>query len=189
MLQGFTKVLAEASPPPATMLVPPSAFHALYEERPSEAVCVGIRTLSERDAAYCRGEAIKKARAFHGNDDADELVDTFNAWMMMYAVVRGVCDPNDVREPWDVWGLFGDERIDTILSTEGVKMIYDEVERVRIATSPVRPMADDEDIARLCKLAPTALLAMPSWQAGRARRLLAFVLEECEAAAAKPSKV
>lgn len=184
MLHGFSKVLAEATPPPATMLVQPSAFHALFEERPTEAVCVGLRALSERDSAYCRGEAYKKALAFHSPDDTDGMIETYNAWAMMYAIVRSVCDPNDIREPWDVWGIFGDERIDSILTIEGVKAIYDEVERVRIATSPVRPMADDDDIARLATLAPTALQAIPTWQAGRARRLLAFVLEEVETATA-----
>jgi hypothetical protein len=81
---------------------------------------------------------------------------------------------------WGRWG--GDELVRDALTPEGVKLIWDALERTTIETSPTSALATDEEVAELVVKAPRALAEMPPWQAQRVRRLLRFCLEEMSAA-------
>lgn len=180
-LRGFDKVLAENRSPPAVERIPMSSFHP--SANAASDMMIGVRPLSDADMTYCRGEALRAAVAWvqeRGELASEVRAETYNDILMQLAVARGSCDPNDVNAPFEVWGVSGQEPgvVGSYLTSHGVKLVFDAIERVTIATSPVRPEIEDDQIQELAAKAASALAAMPSWQAARARRLLAFVHDE-----------
>jgi hypothetical protein len=186
-MPAFSKIEKETRKPPAMVQVPASAWAPSWKDAPLDPVLVGLRPLSEQDLVFCNGEAVKHAFRFYPTS-LDEGVATardaaYHDLQMRLAVSRATCDPNDVTQPWEVWGRHGgDELVREVLTTEGVKFLWDHLERVTIETSPVEPQATDEDIQELLKKAPGALAAMPHWRAARVRRLLHFCLNQTLAA-------
>lgn len=174
----FSKVEKESRKPPAMIVVPATAFAPTWRDNPEGDVLVGLRPLSEADLIFCNGEAVKLALQFYpvGLAGAEGPRNTaYHDAQMRYVVSRGTCDPNDVTQPWEHWGKWGgDEIIREALTMNGLKLLWDAIERVTIETSPVEPLATDEDIQELLTKAPVALAAMPTWQAARVRRLLHF---------------
>ena len=196
-MSAFRKPSADASFAPAeTLLVPTGRvdertrrrveyWSPSWGARPTEDVCCGIRPLSGADDDYCRLNAAKTAWRLFPGEPADrfqiERVDAFNDALMRIAITRGTCDANDARKAWDVWGGAPDDVVGRALTREGVKAIYDAIERITLALSPVRPKASDEECARLFSILRERLASMPTARADRARRLLGFLLDECDA--------
>ena len=154
-----------------------------WEPRPVEEVCCGVRPLTGLDDDYIRESAARHAwKTLPGRLDDEHHVartDVYNDELMRLAVARATCDPNDATRPWDVWQGPSEEMVRVALTREGVKALYDAIERVSISLSPVRPEADDEDVYELADLvAAGALDRMPTARASRARRLALFLLEE-----------
>lgn len=156
-----------------------------WAARPLEEVCCGVRPLSGADDDYVRAAAASTAwKAFPGEfGDKDHVlrVDVFNDALMRVAITRATCDANDVRRPWDIWGGAPDDVIKVALTRDGVKALYDAIERVSLSLSPVAPRATDEEIDSLFLCLKSRLEIMPKARADRARRLLRFLLDECAA--------
>lgn len=158
-------------------------FSAKWRNRPTDDVCVGVRPLSSADDDYCRSEAARIAwRTLPGkpNDEHhDQRIDVFNDAVMRVAISRAVCDPNDALRPAEIWQGAPEEVVGIALTREGVKAIYDAIERITIALSPVRRAAVDEEIELLFAIFLDRLARMPEARAARARRLAGFLLDEC----------
>lgn len=180
----FSTIERASRKPPAMVQVQPVVWAPTWKDAPEEPVMVGLRPLSEADLVFCNGEAVKLAIQFYPLATDAAAVEArdraYNEALMRLAVSRGTCDPNDVTQPWEFWGKYGgDEVVRDALTTNGLKMLWDALERVTIETSAVEPEATDQDIIELLTKAPKALAAMPTWQAARTRRLLHFLLNQC----------
>lgn len=193
----FAQLADRRTPPPGTVVVPPSAWAMTWDERPREDVVVGIRPLSESDLVFCRTEAMRLVTGWYDDrlvdaapDGEYERVLAYNDALMRLAVARGTCDPNDAALPWDVWGKHGgDDRVREALTPEGTKMLWDALERTTLSVSPVGAQATDEEIEELSEKAARSLAKMPRWQAQRVRRLLRWCLDECLDALGEPPAV
>jgi hypothetical protein len=181
-MSGFRSLpqITEPLVPAGLMSVSPDSFAFTWKTRPKDPVFVGLRPLAKTDLDFCRSEALRKAVNAHPHqNDQTNRMDSFNDWLMALAVVRGTCDPNDARKGWEMWFGAGEDNVSSMLTREGVKALYDAVERVTIQCSPVRAQITDEEFDELSTIALMTLDRMPAPRSARVRRLLAFVLEEC----------
>lgn len=181
-MMAFKPLAMESAPmpPPATMVLSPDAFHALWKRRPETAVTVGLRPLAMVDIRFARAEGYRKAIGAHP-DEGDVLnrVDAFNDWVMMLAVSRGTCDAADMRKSWSHWLGAAELNVDAMLTREAVKALYDAIERVQLSCSPVQAKIGPEGFDELVGLVPLMAERMPGARFARLQRLLGFVLEEC----------
>ena len=168
---------------PETLVLSSNHFSPKWRSRPTDNVAVGIRPLSSADDDYCRSEAARIAwRTLPGRPDDEhheQRIDVFNDAVMRIAIARAVCDPNDATRPAEIWQGVPEETVGIALTREGVKAIYDAIERVTIALSPVRREATDEEIELLAAIVHDRLSRMPEARAARVRRLAGFLLDEC----------
>ncbi len=159
--------------------VAPSVFSDSWKGKPRAEVWCGFRALSEEDTAYARSESTKRAWDLHPKkEDEENRWDAFNDCLMRLTVARGTCDPNDASASWDIWRGAPDDNVHTMLTCDGVRFLFDEVERAHLLASPLRSEATDEELLTLFDALPLSLPHMPATQAARARRMLAFVLDE-----------
>ena len=168
-----------ATPPAHTRVVPPTVFASTFKRRPTTEVCAGFRALSEDDIVWAKQEAAKRAWEAHPQLPDEQLrIDAFNDALMRCTIARGTCDPNDCAKPWDMWQGGPDSNVHTMLTKDGTRYLYDEVERATILASPLRGEAMDEDVLTLFDVLPLALPSMPHVAASRVRRMLAYALDE-----------
>ncbi len=181
-MPAFSQVeqVATARKPVHTSVVPPSAFSDAWKGRPKAPVCAGFRALSADDVRSIRNMAAEEAWKLHARElDEPNRIDAFNDAIMRLAVARGTCDPNDVEKPWSVLGIAADDNVAIALSVDGVRSLYDEVERASVIASPTRKGADDSDLLELFDLLEVALPRMVPDRQARIRRWLGFILDEC----------
>lgn len=189
-MPAFSEVAAQK--PSAFVVVPPTAFRADWDARPRDKVAVGLRLISAADVETARAVARKTANDAHPdtNTSADHdlrlWADAYNDALLAHIVACGTCDPNDTMEPWPLVKAAPEDMVREYVTPDGLRLIYDAWERMRIASDPTQAEATDEDVARL-----PALLAERSESLGRVkrmrvRRLLAFVLSELEPPPAAP---
>ncbi len=190
----------EMKRPPATVVVPATAFANTWVDRPEEDVCIGLRFVADADLEDARVEAYRRATGFFPNHERDQattdlFVASFQDALVRWVIARGTCDPNDVHKPWEPWSAAPEDIVvEQALTDVGAQLIFDAWERMRIASDIGLACASDEDIALLPDLLARlpGLLAVSRPRALRIRRLLRFVLEELEtvetpAAAARAS--
>ena len=101
----LASLLKVSRKPGRTLVLPREVFADTYENRPDGDVCIGLRSLSERDMAGARNEAVKTAARCCTNEqgqvlDAEAFVDTYNDTLVRWAVAEAMCDPNDVSVPF-----------------------------------------------------------------------------------------
>ena len=169
--------------PVATQVVPPEAFSMRWLRRPKDATCCGLRPLSESDIRFAMVEAerLVKRCVEQGARDESVLTGVYNDALICLAVARGTCDPNNATRSWDVWGGAPEDTVQDALTKEGAKALYDAIERVTIATSPVRPEIRDAEFDELFAIARESLARLPPPRAQRCRRLFYFLLTELRA--------
>lgn len=185
-LPGFQNFAAQPVPAPETLLVTAAHFSPRWDGRPREDVACGVRPLTGADDDYCRKAAMQYAwQTFPGSVDDEsheQRTDAFNDALMRFAIARATCDPNDARKGWSVWKGVGDDIVHIALTREGTKAIYDAIERITIATSPVRPEIRDDELDELLSWLRECLTRMPRAREARCRRLLRFIFEEARVA-------
>lgn len=161
-------------PPAATVPLAPDAYATDYERRPPEPVSVGLRLLSETDLQSARACAVRTAVDMF-RDDAHELerIEAYNDALMRELVARAACDPNDARTPF----FPGDEEeVRIALTDDGVRYLYDELERVKLERSPLVVPASEDDVRALPATWARSLGMLPAARQRHLRRLVAFVL-------------
>lgn len=175
----FSQHVTQATPPPSTLVLPPSAFMPTWSDAPKAPICVGLTTLSEIDITGAKQAAATEARRLYPHpDDGDRRIDAMNDLIFRWIVARGTTDPNDVSQPFELWRTAPEDTVKQALTVEGCRAIFDAIERLAISTSPVTPEADDAEISALYSMAERGLERMPVWRARRVRRLLRFCLDE-----------
>lgn len=166
---------AAERPPAGTMLLSPDAYASDFARRPLDAVSVGIRLLSEADVQAARAAAVKTALDYFDDDaHADDRFDAYNDALMREVVARAACDPNDARQPF----FPGDEEeVREALTSDGVRAIWDEVDRLTIERSPLTPGATEDDVRDLPETWARCLGMLPAAKQRHLRRLLGFVVK------------
>lgn len=165
--------------PPRTVVIPLSAFVDAWPNKPKSEVAVGLRILSEQDLQTARAMAARYAEDLLMSEDGgctDELsrVEAFNDALMRWAIACAVTDPNNAAVPFFVGG---DDVVRVALSSQGVRYLWDHLERVHLELSPVVAEASDEDLERLAGTLHR-VGALPKVTQRRLRKLLGFCLSE-----------
>lgn len=169
--------------PPGFVVVPKSAWATSWAKAPKDDVAIGLRLLSESDVQIARAWAAKKASAMFLVDgrltDSDDFNAAYNDALMRYAVARSACDPNDASAPY--WQA-AEDVVGVALTSGGVRLIYDAIERMHVAMSPTTPIANDQDVAELVELLSLGALGKLANQK-QTRKLLFDCLETLRAVA------
>lgn len=163
--------------PGRTLVLEPWVFADSWEKKPREAVCVGLRLMSEAEKTTARAESGRVAIELHP-EGGPNAVDAFNDLLLRHCVAFGICDPNDIMQPWHLMDL-AEEAVRIALTSRGARFIYEAIERYEIESSALSNEIEDVGMEELIlALQEDALLTLPSNRSALARRLLQYVLEE-----------
>ena len=175
-MAAFSQVTAtSARKPCAIATLAPAAWHHEWPDRPAQSVAVGLSLLSEAQCATCRAEAEKAADELHPRG-GDGWLDAHNDALLRWAVGLSMCNPNDASLPFLA---AQEDNLGQALTPDAIRHLWDELERARIASSPVRVPATDEDLAALAGLLTDGTVGhLASPQALRIRKLATFMLDE-----------
>ncbi len=176
---GFTKVLEARNRRAERVVSVPASMFADTGDKPAGDEQIGLRRLSEADVQQARAQAAHRALALH--DDHDGQIEAFNDALMAWAVARGTCSPDDVTAPFFE---MAEDTVQVRLTSEGIRYLYDEIDRLSIEGSPLQPVATPEQLTELAQWFTTGERwgAVPAAVARRVMRLLAHVHEERAAA-------
>jgi len=165
--------------PLRTVLLEPGSFASSWNGRPEGAIAIGLRAISESDETTAAGEAEKFVRELVRPTDAGEAVIAYNDALMRWLVSAAMCDPNDAEKRHPDFPL-AETTLHNQLTSNALRFLYEETERLRVETSPLHPPATDEEIGELIAVLSVgeAMSALPGPDAAVVRRFLLFALEE-----------
>jgi len=176
---GFREARAAlGKKPPRVVVFPPTIFADTWAAKPTDDVAIGLRIPSDYDVSCARANAAQRVADLHAEgDDRSVWIDAMNDAVFREVCALAMTDPNNVAERYFP---LQDDDVYRRLSSEGVKRVFDEVERLAIETSPVHVEATDDEVSLLAELliTPEAIDVLPTFKAKRARRLLKFLLDE-----------
>lgn len=179
---NFSHLRPTRRPPDHVVVLAPRAFADAYPKRPAADVAVGLRRLSQSEAQTAMAEARKESTA--GDRSGEAASERFGEALVCWSVGFAACDPNDAGAPYFACG---DEEIRQALTPEGIRRLWDELEMIHAAESPLlTPLADDDAADLANALAHDGLARLSTAKATRVRRWLRFVLDELRAAGAVP---
>ena len=168
----FEQQKPAANPPAGSFSIRVQDWADNYTDRPVTALRVGLRLPSEGDERYARAVARERTKQ-HPEEFERELV--------ICAAAVALCDLNDAALPHEAFPV-PDEQIKTSLKPETIAAIFDELERLSVAASPIRLPATDEDIDELMATLGDGRLQglelLDPLRGVRARRFLRYVLDE-----------
>ena len=167
-------ILERAALPPLVVEVPVTSWADTCLDKPTGPVEIGLRLISESEAASARSEAAKKAwRAHPLEADEDARVEAYNGALMAIALGRATCQADDINVAFREWPCPAD-MIALAMTPAGIELLYGHLDTLTMAEAPSMPEASDDDIAAVA----TALLDGSAWtnvsgaHAHRIRRLL-----------------
>ena len=183
--------------PARVEVLQPTDFADSWQHRPSAAVAVGLRRLSEAEEQAAVAEATKDAseaaarwpdvKRYHDEDGEvwhitrfEHFTHTFNESLMTIGVGRALCDPNDVNKPSSAIPM-AEDMLRHAVRRATLARLWHALEAVAAETSAIYREASDDDVGRLClALAEDGLNRLIPTHARRARRFLALVLDDIE---------
>ncbi len=176
-MSTFAKIITQQSyEPERTIVLGVNSYCADWN--PKVEICLGLRRYSDRDVQTARAEAMKTALELH--DDYQGQVEAFNDALMRWLILRGTCDPNDIRLNAPVFeGI--DENVRLALTPQAIRFIWDHLERYHIEASPLVKEIDEEETKELVKRLqddPKVDEKFPPGARKRFKKLLAFCLNE-----------
>lgn len=142
-------------------------------QKPAAGIELGLRIPAEQDLYNAQIEADRLAE---GHGESATLVR--NTKLLAFIVARGICSPHDVTEPHPYFEL-PEDQVGPALKSTTIQRIYDEIEKLIVAQSPVFGEATKAECNELADL----LLVDDPWvdidpvKAATARRYLLFALE------------
>ena len=119
--------------PMATRTVPPTVWAQTWTDRPTEALELGLRRLSETDLGQIESLANRRAQQLHP-EDAELASRAFNRALVKYALSRILCTPDCADVPFfDVPDLVAMIAFDDA----GASWLYAEAYMETVRTSPL----------------------------------------------------
>lgn len=141
----FKELVAEfPRRPPKTLVLEPDAFAMSWEPRPKDAVCFGIRTLSDAENTNAKGEAAKLAVELHESHQ-DLTAELYNDALMRFVVMHGLCDPNDYLKRPELLPLPSEPLFRSALTGATVRYLFNEIQALEVSISPVHDEGDIDD--------------------------------------------
>lgn len=156
--------------------VPPEAFADTWELRPTTPMRIGVRLLADGDYDKARAAAARLAADNHPTDP-ESRIEAFNEALMQWVVARGTCKADDVSQPF--WQCPQDI-VPIALSPDGLRLLFDAIEELKIEKTPLGREADDAALQSLGTLLQIEGVRTVLVRDGskRLRRLLQHVLDE-----------
>ena len=170
---------AESTPKaPRVVIVPVSAFADTWSKKPAAPVEMGLRLVAARDIDTARAEAAREAIDWYDDGEGgciDEVArdEAYNEALMRHALARALCQPHNTKQPFF---QVASETIRLALTSEGVRLLWDELVRLHRSTGVNQAPIDADEIAELSRILarPGAVDQLPSGVRGEIRRLLGF---------------
>jgi len=173
--------------PPKTILLQPGHFADTWPDKPDEAVCVGIRLISQSERTRARILAEKTATDAHPRGGVN-AVDAFNDALMRICIAGAMCDPNDVTRRSDMFQEAEDDVFDA-LTSRGCTFVYEQVERLEIESSALAHEVSEEELGDLVDaISADALQRLEPGYRALCRRLLGYVHDQLKRAGALVSQ-
>lgn len=131
-------------------ILPITAWATDYEGRAIQPVEIGLKILSESDIQSARSEAVRAAwnciPGEPGDTKTEERIEAFNDALIRFAVARGTCKPTDATLPyWDM----AEDVVSLALTTDGIKFLWEELQKLKIERSPLSAEIDDDEASSL----------------------------------------
>lgn len=172
---NFAQAKAARKKPGTTLVLPLWVFADSWEDKPEAPVCVGLRLLAENDKIQARALAAKAANDRHPEHGAD-WTDCYNDAIQLQLVALGMCDPNDVRQPAELFP-YAEDQVAFRLTSKGAAFIFQAIQRYEVATCLIGALATADDLQRLtAMLAHVDLAALSPAQS----RTIPFLIELLE---------
>jgi hypothetical protein len=168
----------EASPVPGTtLLLELWVFADEWETKHKlhGAVCVGLRLLADKEKTKARFTAEELADQVHPARDHN-WIDAYNDALMRQVAALALCDPNDVRKPFEFM-QYAESDVSDALTSAGVTFIFRAFERYERETDANVAPAGAAEIKRLGALLP---FVEPAQLRVGLRRTISEVLEELD---------
>ena len=190
MSSAFRRAVAKTTKLPGHVVeLPPNAFadtpHVFTDksgasmgEKPSTPVRVGLRLVPEQAFHHARAAAAQEAWRVHPEEgDIDNRTDCFNQRLVGLIVAHAAVDPSDATKPF--FGAMAEDKVFLVLTSDGIRALYNEFEAFAMSASPTSPEATDQDLDILADglMSGELLASMDLDTARRARRLLRHVLD------------
>ncbi len=169
---------------PKVITVPPEAFSWEWAERPEQPVEIGLRSVPDEDTQAARDQAARFVFDRYGDRwQSVDATDCFNDALWRHRIARATCQPEDFRRPWF---RAAEDVVRMALTTEGVKLLAQEVEVFEQENSPAyKPATDDEVLDLAGAILGDPFAGMTETEERATRRLLTVVLERIGAARAR----
>lgn len=169
---------------PKVITVPVEAFSWEWTERPEQPVEIGLRIVPDEDTQAARDQAARFVFDRYGERwQSVDATDCFNDALWRHRIARTACQPDDMRRPYF---KAAEDTVRMALSTDGVKLLAQEIEIFEQENSPAyKPATDDEVLDLAGALADDPFAGMTETEERATRRLLSVVLERIGAARAR----
>lgn len=163
--------------PPRVFALPLSAWKSTYSGRPECDIQMGIRLPGQDDVDTVETEALK-ALQFATKDGDESAIRAYNESKLLNLVAVCICDPNDVSKPHDLFET-PNATLEVALTPQGLRRIFDEIERLQIETSPIFREASDDELRSFSTMLTEGALQKTddTLNQKRIRRYVAYCIE------------
>jgi hypothetical protein len=148
-MSKFAAQAKEACAAGRTIKLESWVFPEEWTDRPKSTVCVGIRLISEGEKAKAMAQSEEVANSLHdqnsGPESRDLWRDAFNNALIRQVAAVGICDPNDVMKPTELFPL-AEEQVRFALTSAGARFIFDQIERYEIEVSEAEPSLTEDQL-------------------------------------------
>lgn len=178
-MSAFGAIVENHKVPGRTLKLEPWVFADGWDEKPTSAICVGIRLMADGDKQKARASAESIASELHPqpktHDEIGNWIDAFNDALVRQVAALGICDPNDVRGNCELLPM-AEEQVRYALTSTGARFIFDEINRYEIEVSVIEPQLASDQVPELCKRITEKFAHLDAGQ----RKMLAHVFTRLE---------
>jgi hypothetical protein len=163
--------------PPRVVKLPLSAWCSTYAGKPECDVRIGIRLPGQEDAEIIEAEALKAMQeATRGGEAA--AFRAYNEAKLLNLVALCICSPTDVSAPHELFET-PNAILQIALTPQGIRRLFDEIERLQVETSPIFREASDIEVSELAESLVDGALSRCTdpTKASQIRRFLGFCIE------------
>jgi hypothetical protein len=136
---------------------------------------VGLRLLADSEKTKARLTAEELADQVHPQRGPN-WIDSFNDALIRQVVALALCDPNDVKKPFDLMP-FPESDVSDAFTSRGAALVFEAIDSYEINSSPIGIAADRPELdklAHLVRLVDPKRLPMPL------RRMIGHVVGELD---------